>query len=114
MLFRRMQHMQHLRQMELQPKATSCLLTSFYNPDITDDSLVTYAPMDFNVKLGFSSLAKNPVLEPHVHTFFENLIAEVIRRPALVGCDHPSVFACRMACHLARGLPCLLISTFRD
>jgi hypothetical protein len=42
----------------VQPEATLRLLTSFYDTGVADDSLFTYAPMDFKVKLGFPLLAK--------------------------------------------------------
>lgn len=42
----------------LQPEATARLLTSFYDTGVADDSLYTYAPMDFGVPLGFPALAK--------------------------------------------------------
>lgn len=42
----------------VQPEATTRLLTSFYDTGVADDSLYQYAPMDFNVKLGFPLLAK--------------------------------------------------------
>ncbi len=42
----------------VQPKATLRLLTSFYDTGVADDSLFTYAPMDFHVSLGFPALAK--------------------------------------------------------
>ena len=42
----------------LQPAATERLLTSFYDTGVADDSLYTYAPMDFSVSQGFPALAK--------------------------------------------------------
>jgi len=42
----------------VQPEGTERLLTSFYNTGVADDSLYTYAPMDFSVSLGFPALAK--------------------------------------------------------
>ena len=42
----------------VQPEATERLLTSFYDTGVADDSLYTYAPMDFRVSLGFPMLAK--------------------------------------------------------
>ena len=42
----------------LQPAATERLLTSFNDTGVADDSLYTYAPMDFGVSLGFPALAK--------------------------------------------------------
>jgi pimeloyl-ACP methyl ester carboxylesterase len=42
----------------VQPEATLRLLTTFYDTGVADDSLYQYAPMDFNVKLGFPLLAK--------------------------------------------------------
>jgi len=42
----------------VQPEATERLLTSFYDTGVADDSLYTYAPMDFSVSLGFPTLAK--------------------------------------------------------
>lgn len=42
----------------VQPEATKRLLTSFYDTGVADDSLYTYAPMDFRVSLGFPMLAK--------------------------------------------------------
>ncbi|MCP4428376.1 MAG: alpha/beta hydrolase [Chloroflexi bacterium] len=44
--------------MTLQPEAIERLLTSFYDSDEADDSLFTYEPMDFQVKLGFPQIAK--------------------------------------------------------
>ena len=42
----------------LQPDATVHLLTTFYATGVVDDSLFTYQPMDFNVGLGFPTMAK--------------------------------------------------------
>jgi hypothetical protein len=42
----------------VQRPATIRLLTSFYDTGITDDSLFTYTPMDFQVSWGFPKLAK--------------------------------------------------------
>jgi hypothetical protein len=42
----------------LQPEATMHLLTTFYDTGVADDSLYTYQPMDFDVGLGFSAMAK--------------------------------------------------------
>ncbi|MGH2521612.1 MAG: alpha/beta fold hydrolase [Anaerolineales bacterium] len=42
----------------LQPAAFERLATSFYDTGVADDSLYTYAPMDFGVSLGFPALAK--------------------------------------------------------
>jgi hypothetical protein len=42
----------------LQPEATVHLLTTFYDTGVADDSLFTYQPMDFNVGLGFPTMAK--------------------------------------------------------
>lgn len=42
----------------VQPAATLLALTTFYDTGAADDSLFTYSPMDFNVKLGFPLLAK--------------------------------------------------------
>jgi len=42
----------------VQPAATLRLLTTFYDTGVADDSLFTYAPMDFKVKMGFPLLAK--------------------------------------------------------
>jgi pimeloyl-ACP methyl ester carboxylesterase len=42
----------------VQPAATLRLLTSFYAAGTVDESSVTYAPMDFNVKFGFPLIAK--------------------------------------------------------
>jgi hypothetical protein len=42
----------------VQPEGTERLLTSFYDTGVADDSLYTYAPMDFNVRFGFPLLAK--------------------------------------------------------
>lgn len=42
----------------VQPEATLRALTTFYDTGDADDSLYQYAPMDFNVKLGFPLLAK--------------------------------------------------------
>lgn len=44
--------------MFLQPKAFERLLTSFYDTGTADESLFTYAPMDFRVSWGFPALAK--------------------------------------------------------
>lgn len=44
--------------MTLQPAATERLLTSFYDTGEADDSLFTYEPMDFQVGLGFTQIAK--------------------------------------------------------
>jgi len=42
----------------LQPKATIHLLSSFYDTGVADDSLYTYQPMNFHVRLGFPEIAK--------------------------------------------------------
>jgi hypothetical protein len=42
----------------LQPDATLHMLTTFYESGEVDESLFTYQPMDFNVKLGFPLMAK--------------------------------------------------------
>jgi hypothetical protein len=42
----------------VQPKATERLLTSFYDKGGADDSLYTYAPVNFKVPLGLPLLAK--------------------------------------------------------
>jgi hypothetical protein len=42
----------------LQPEATVHLLTTFYDTGEVDDSLYTYQPMDFNVKRGWTTQAK--------------------------------------------------------
>ena len=42
----------------VQPEATERLLTSFYDTSAADDSLFTYAPMDFHVGMGFPAIAK--------------------------------------------------------
>jgi pimeloyl-ACP methyl ester carboxylesterase len=42
----------------IQPAATPHALTTFFDTGVADDSLFTYSPMDFNVKLGFPLLAK--------------------------------------------------------
>jgi pimeloyl-ACP methyl ester carboxylesterase len=42
----------------LQPDATVHMLTTFYESGEVDESLFTYQPMDFNVKLGFPLMAK--------------------------------------------------------
>lgn len=42
----------------VQPEATLRALTTFYATGVADDSLFTYSPMDFNVRLGFPLLAK--------------------------------------------------------
>jgi pimeloyl-ACP methyl ester carboxylesterase len=42
----------------VQPEATERLLTSFYDTGAADDSLFTYAPMDFHVGMGFPAMAK--------------------------------------------------------
>ena len=41
-----------------QPEAIERLLTSFYNTGVADDSLYTYAPIDFQVSWGYPALAK--------------------------------------------------------
>jgi len=41
-----------------QPQATERLLTSFYDTGVADDSLYTYAPIDFQVSWGYPALAK--------------------------------------------------------
>jgi hypothetical protein len=41
-----------------QPEARRHLLATFYDTGEVDDSLFTYQPMDFHVKLGFPVLAK--------------------------------------------------------
>lgn len=41
-----------------QPQATERLLTSFYDTGVADDSLYTYAPIDFQVAWGYPALAK--------------------------------------------------------
>lgn len=41
-----------------QPDATRHLLATFYETGEVDDSLFTYQPMDFHVKLGFPVMAK--------------------------------------------------------
>jgi len=43
---------------DLQPKATIHLLSSFYDTGVADDSLYTYQPMNFHVRLGFPEIAK--------------------------------------------------------
>jgi hypothetical protein len=42
----------------MQPKATIHLLSSFYDTGVADDSLYTYQPMNFQVRLGFPEIAK--------------------------------------------------------
>jgi hypothetical protein len=42
----------------VQRPATIRLLTSFYDTGVADDSLFTYAPMEFHVSWGFPKLAK--------------------------------------------------------
>lgn len=42
----------------IQPEATLRALATFYDTGVADDSLFTYAPMDFRVELGFPLLAK--------------------------------------------------------
>ncbi|NHZ72483.1 MAG: hypothetical protein GWP17_05315 [Aquificales bacterium] len=44
--------------MTLQPEAIERLLTSFYDSGEADDSLFTYAPVDFQVGMGFPKIAK--------------------------------------------------------
>jgi pimeloyl-ACP methyl ester carboxylesterase len=46
---------------ELQPEATVHLLTTFYDSGEVDNSLFTYHPMDFDVGLGFPTMAKMAV-----------------------------------------------------
>ena len=41
-----------------QPEAIERLLTSFYDTGVADDSLYTYAPIDFQVSWGYPALAK--------------------------------------------------------
>jgi pimeloyl-ACP methyl ester carboxylesterase len=42
----------------LQPEATKCLLTTFYDTGVVDDSHFTYQPMQFRVGLGLPTTAK--------------------------------------------------------
>jgi pimeloyl-ACP methyl ester carboxylesterase len=42
----------------LQPEAFKRLLTSFYDTGVADDSLFTYQPVDFHVRLGYPAQAK--------------------------------------------------------
>jgi pimeloyl-ACP methyl ester carboxylesterase len=51
-----MGHTEDMR--NVQPEATERLLTSFYDTGVADDSLFTYAPMDFHIGMGFPALAK--------------------------------------------------------
>jgi len=44
--------------LDTQPQATERLLTSFYDTGVADDSLYTYAPIDFRVSRGYPALAK--------------------------------------------------------
>jgi pimeloyl-ACP methyl ester carboxylesterase len=44
--------------LDTQPQATERLLTSFYDTGVADDSLYTYAPIDFRVSWGYPALAK--------------------------------------------------------
>ncbi|HEU5097916.1 MAG TPA: alpha/beta fold hydrolase [Roseiflexaceae bacterium] len=44
--------------LEAQPRATQRLITSFYDTGVADDSLYTYAPIDFQVSWGYPVLAK--------------------------------------------------------
>jgi pimeloyl-ACP methyl ester carboxylesterase len=44
--------------LETQPQATERLITSFYDTGVADDSLFTYAPIDFQVSWGYPVLAK--------------------------------------------------------
>ncbi|MCP4420552.1 MAG: hypothetical protein GY805_28430, partial [Chloroflexi bacterium] len=44
--------------MSLQPEAIEHLLTSFYDSGEADESLFTYEPMNFEVKMGFPTIAK--------------------------------------------------------
>ena len=41
-----------------QQPAMMRLLTSFYDTGVVDDSLYTYAPMEFSVSMGFPLIAK--------------------------------------------------------
>ena len=41
-----------------QPEASMRLLTSFYDTGVADDSLYTYHPVDFHVRLGYPAMAK--------------------------------------------------------
>jgi pimeloyl-ACP methyl ester carboxylesterase len=43
---------------KVQPETIERLLTSFYEMGVADDSLYTYEPMNFHVRLGFPQLAK--------------------------------------------------------
>lgn len=43
---------------QVQPEATVHLLTSFYATGVADDSLFTYAPMEFEVSPGFPTIAR--------------------------------------------------------
>jgi hypothetical protein len=44
--------------LEAQPQATQRLITSFYDTGVADDSLYTYAPIDFQISWGYPTLAK--------------------------------------------------------
>jgi pimeloyl-ACP methyl ester carboxylesterase len=44
--------------LDIQPQATERLITSFYDTGVADDSLYTYAPIDFRVSWGYPTLAK--------------------------------------------------------
>ncbi len=44
--------------MTLQPEAIERLLTSFYDSGEADESLFTYEPMNFELKMGFPIIAK--------------------------------------------------------
>jgi len=44
--------------LRLQPEASRRLLTSFYDTGVADDSLYTYHPVDFTVRLGYPAMAK--------------------------------------------------------
>ena len=41
-----------------QPQATERLITSFYDTGVADNSLYTYAPIDFRMSWGYPALAK--------------------------------------------------------
>ena len=48
----------HGEMLRRQPEASRRLLSSFYETGVGDDSLFTYQPWDFHVRLGFPAMAK--------------------------------------------------------
>jgi len=69
----------------VQPAALIHLLKSFYDTGIADDSLFTYAPMDFHVSWGFPEIAKIALASLIILilglTWIVRIIVRRIRRP---------------------------------